>query len=135
MSPSHPLAALLDTHLALWTALGSSRLPDAVTQAMADPAFHPRYSVASIWEVVIESALGRRDFAVDTASLRRGLRAGGWKEIEIAAPHVLGVAVLPPLHADPFDRFLLAQAGVEGLPHWSADAAILAFGGPAANPE
>ena len=133
--PHHPPAALLDTHLVLWAALGSSRLPDAVTHALADPAFRPCYSVASIWEVVIKSALGRQDFAVDAAALRRGLRAGGWEEIEIAAPHVLGVAALPPLHADPFDRLLLAQARAEGLPLWSTDAAVLAYGGPAASPE
>ena len=135
MSPPHPPAALLDTHLVLWAALGSSRLPEAVARALADPAFRPCYSVASIWEVVIKSALGRRDFEIDAAALRRGLRAGGWEEIGIAAPHVLGVAALPPLHADPFDRLLLAQARAEGLPLWSADAAVLAYGGPAASPE
>ena len=136
MSPtgpaSAPAAALLDTHLVLWAALGSARLPDRAARALADPGFRPCYSVASLWEVVIKSGLGRADFAVDAAALRRGLRAGGWEEIEVAAPHVLGVAALPPLHADPFDRVLLAQARAEGLPLWSVDAAVLGYGAPAA---
>ena len=127
-------AALLDTHLVLWAALGSDRLPEGAARALADPAFRPCYSVASLWEVVIKSGLGRAGFAVDAAALRRGLRAGGWEEIEVAAAHVLGVAALPPLHADPFDRLLLAQARAEGLPLWTADGAVLAYGAPAAAP-
>ena len=133
-APAPVRAALLDTHLVLWAALGSPRLPPAAARALADPAFRPCYSVASLWEVVIKSALGRADFEVDAAALRRGLRAGGWEEIEVSAPHVLGIAALPDRHADPFDRLLLAQARAEGLPLWTQDAAVLAYGAPAAAP-
>ena len=133
MSPADAEAssALLDTHLLLWAATGSSRLPGTVAEALGRTAFRPAFSVASVWEVVIKSGLGRADFMVDAAALRRGLLASGYEELAIAAPHVLGVGALPPLHADPFDRLLLAQARAEGLPLWSADAAVLAYGPPA----
>ena len=124
--------ALLDTHLVLWAAAGAPRLPDPVAERLSDPGFTPVYSVASLWEVVIKSGLGRADFRVDAHALRRGLRAGGWEELAVAAPHVLGVGALPPLHADPFDRLLLAQATVEGLGLWTVDGAVLAYGPPAA---
>jgi PIN domain nuclease of toxin-antitoxin system len=122
---------LLDTHLLLWAATGSDRLPPRSAAYLADPAARPAYSVASLWEVVIKAGLGRADFAVDAHALRRGLRAGGWEEIAVAAPHVLGVAALPPRHADPFDRLLLAQARAEGLPLWTSDAGVLGYGAPA----
>ena len=124
--------ALLDTHLVLWAAAGSARLPAAVAERLGDPSFVPVYSVASLWEVVIKSALGRPDFRVDAHALRRGLRAGAWEELAIGAPHVLAVGTLAALHADPFDRLLLAQATAEGLPFWTQDGAVLAYGAPAA---
>ena len=125
-------SALLDTHLLLWAATGSPRLPAGARAALADARFRPVFSVASLWEVTIKAGLGRADFRVDAAALRRGLLAGGYDELPIRADHVLRVARLPPHHADPFDRVLLAQAAAEGLPLWTADAAVLRYGAPAA---
>ena len=124
-------AALLDTHLILWAATGDARLPPALAAALARPDFRPVYSVASLWEVVIKAGLGRADFDVDAAALRRGLVAGGYEELPILAPHVVAVGALPRLHADPFDRLLLAQARAERLPLWTVDAEVLAYGAPA----
>ena len=124
-------SALLDTHLLLWAATGSDRLPGGVAAALARPRFRPVFSVASLWEVVIKSGLGRADFRLDPAALRRGLLAGGYEELAVAAPHVLGVGALPPQHGDPFDRLLLAQARAEGLALWTVGEAVLAYGAPA----
>ena len=55
----------------------------------------PTFSVASLWELVIKQALGRPDFRVEPAVLRRALLEGGCQQ-------------LSPLHRDPFDRLLLA---------------------------
>ena len=125
------IRALLDTHLLLWAAMGSPRLPATVSQFLDDPAVEPVFSVASIWEVVIKSGLDRPDFTVDPQALRRGLVAAGYIELPIEAPHALAVALLPKLHADPFDRMLLAQARVEALPLLTVDEAVLAYGAPA----
>jgi PIN domain nuclease of toxin-antitoxin system len=46
--------------------------------------------------------------------LRRGLLDNGWRELAISSEHAVATLALPPLHKDPFDRMLLAQAGVEG---------------------
>ncbi len=63
-------------------------------------------------------------------SLRRTLLDGGFLEIPITADHVLAVGSLPPLHRDPFDRLLLAQAEREGLLLITADQTVARYPGP-----
>jgi PIN domain nuclease of toxin-antitoxin system len=121
---------LIDTHLLLWAAASPERLGEAATALMADPENALYFSVASLWEVAIKSSLGREDFQVDTARLRRGLVDNGYIELPIVAGHAIAVADLPHLHRDPFDRILIAQAKHEGLLLLTADARIAAYGGP-----
>jgi PIN domain nuclease of toxin-antitoxin system len=87
------------------------------------------FSVCSIWEIAIKGALGRPDFKVDPVRLRRGLLEGGAQELTITSAHALATADLPPIHKDPFDRLLIAQAHVEGLTLLTSDAAVGQYGG------
>lgn len=80
------------------------------------------YSVACLWEIKIKNGANRHDFQVDTERLRDGLRKVGFRELAIEAEHVL--LVLPSYHRDPFDRIMVAQAGVEGLALLTADATL-----------
>jgi PIN domain nuclease of toxin-antitoxin system len=121
---------LLDTHILLWAAYEPARLSDAARRMLTDPNNNLYFSVASLWEVAIKSALGRPDFAVDVAKLRLGLVANDYNELPVESAHVLRLPTLPPLHADPFDRILLAQAMAEGHVLLTADAKVLAYGGP-----
>lgn len=121
---------LIDTHLLLWAAASPERLSDAAMALMADPDNAPHFSVASLWEVVIKSSLGREDFQVDAARLRRGLVDNGYTELPITAGHAIAVADLPHLHRDPFDRILIAQARYEGLLLLTADTRITDYDGP-----
>jgi PIN domain nuclease of toxin-antitoxin system len=59
--------------------------------------------------------LGRADFNVDPHRLRKMLVVHGYTELPVTADHTLKVDSLPPLHKDPFDRLLLAQARAEGM--------------------
>lgn len=97
---------------------------------MADPENVLHFSVASLWEVVIKSGLGRKDFRADAMRLRRGLVDNGYVELPIIAGHTIAVADLPPLHRDPFDRILVAQAKYEGLLLLTADEQVAAYAGP-----
>ena len=121
---------LLDTHILLWAAYEPARLSANARAMLTDPNNTLYFSVASLWEVVIKSALGRPDFAVDAAELRLGLVANEYNELAIESSHVLRLPTLQPLHADPFDRILLAQAMAEGQVLLTADAKVLAYGGP-----
>lgn len=121
----------MDTHVLLWAAQDSPSLSAEAREIIDDRANNVLMSVASFWELVIKNGLGRADFRVDAARLReRALRAG-LGELPIRATHVLDVGELPPVHADPFDRILLAQARVEDLILLTSDHKVLEYGSPA----
>ena len=121
---------LPDTHLLVWLSDGSSALSSAAVVLLSDPGNEIVFSVASLWEVAIKFALGRPEFDVDPRILRRGLLDNGFVELAVTAQHALETISLPPIHKDPFDRLLVAQATVEGLTLLTADATILRYPGP-----
>lgn len=121
---------LLDTHLLLWAADGLERLPADAQTLMNDTDNVLIFSVASLWEIVIKRGLGRDDFKVDPRVLRRGLLDNGYEELSILSEHAVAVDTLPPIHKDPFDRMLVAQAIVEGITLLTADAQVAAYPGP-----
>ena len=120
---------LLDTHLLLWSAFAVERIPQATVRRLSDPGNALWFSAASIWEVAIKRALDRPDFRVDPGVLRAGLLANGYQELPVEGPHCLGLATLPPLHGDPFDRMLVVQAAAEGMVLLTADRMVAAYGG------
>lgn len=119
---------LLDTHILLWAASGSPRLGDTARALIGEPANTLLFSAASLWEVAIKATLGRPDFRADARLLRRGLLDNGYEELPITSLHAAAVADLPPIHRDPFDRLLLAQARQEGVLLLTADHALAAYG-------
>ena len=86
-----------------------------------NPATDLVYSAASLWEVAIKKGLGRADFDVDPRILRRALLDNGYTELAVTGAHAVEVDLLPPIHKDPFDRILVAQARVEGMTLLTAD--------------
>jgi PIN domain nuclease of toxin-antitoxin system len=125
------VAYLLDTHLLLWAAQDSPKLSATSRALLTSDREQVYFSVANIWEVVIKSGLGRSNFRVDAERLRSAALLAGYDELPIRGAHVLAVDDLPGLHGDPFDRILLAQAGVEQLQLLTVDRAVLAYGRPA----
>lgn len=127
---------LLDTQLLLWSggwlvsAGGGSRLSAEAITLIADEDNEPVFSPISIWEVAIKTALGRADFAVDPRALRRGLLDNGYHELAITSAHAAAVGDLQPLHKDPFDRLLIAQAMVEGFILLTTDGLVAQYPGP-----
>ena len=121
---------LLDTHLLIWAMGEPARLGPALRELLEDPRHTLCFSVASLWELVIKASLAREGFQVQPFLLRRTLLDGGFLEIPITADHVLALGSLPPLHRDPFDRLLLAQAEREGLLLITADRTVARYPGP-----
>jgi PIN domain nuclease of toxin-antitoxin system len=120
---------LLDTHLLLWSAGQPERLSRQARVLLEAPENELFFSAASVWEVVIKRGLGRSDFKVDPRLLRRGLLDNGYGELRVGSEHVVAVETLPPIHKDPFDRILIAQATVEGIVLLTADATVAQYGG------
>ncbi len=121
---------LLDTHLLLWAAQGIEYLPLNAQILMSEPENELFFSVASLWEIVIKCGLGRDDFQVDPRVLRRSLLDNGYHELPILSAHVEAIASLPPIHKDPFDRLLIAQAISEGITLLTADIQVAKYPGP-----
>ncbi len=121
---------LLDTHLLLWAAGEPDRLSAEARNLLQDPLNDLTFSAASLWEIAIKRGLGRPDFRVEPRVLRRGLRDHGYRELPIAADHALAVELLPPIHKDPFDRILLAQAMIEGITLLTADPVVARYPAP-----
>ncbi len=121
---------LLDTHLLLWAAAAPERLSPQTRSLLDEPAHELAFSAASMWEVTSKAGLGRDDFRVDASMLLRGLLAHGYREVPVTAGHALALSALPPLHRDPFDRILIAQARVEGFTLLTTDATVARYGAP-----
>jgi PIN domain nuclease of toxin-antitoxin system len=118
---------LLDTHLLLWAAEGEAYVPDGALRLMSDPDNELLFSAASLWEIAIKSTLQRADFRVDVRLLRRSLLDNGYLELPVRSEHVTGIPGLPPLHKDPFDRLLVAQAIAEGVILLTNDAILAGY--------
>jgi PIN domain nuclease of toxin-antitoxin system len=102
---------LLDTHVFLWWRADSRELKTATREAIASAEL-VFVSAATAWEAGIKVALGRLRIP-DTISA--GIADSGFEELPITVGHAEAAAALPPLHADPFDRMLVAQARLERL--------------------
>jgi PIN domain nuclease of toxin-antitoxin system len=121
---------LLDTHLLLWAAGAPDRIPAKYRRLISDEQNELLFSAASIWEVAIKSGLDRKDFRVDARLLRRGLLDNSYTELPIRSEHVVGIIGLPPIHRDPFDRLLVAQATLEGVTLLTLDPVVAQYPGP-----
>lgn len=121
---------LLDTHLLLWAAGTPERLSAEARLLIESTDNELFFSAASLWEIAIKRGLGRADFQVDTRLLRRGLFDNGYSELPIGSEHAVEIENLPPIHRDPFDRMLVAQAMVEGVLLLTSDALIAQYSGP-----
>ena len=118
---------LLDTHILLWAAAEPEQLSNQAKALIEDPQNQLYFSTASLWEIAIKNKLGRADFKVDLPVLRRNLLDNGFQEIAINGAHTLALDTLPPIHKDPFDRILIAQANVEGITLMTADSAVVEY--------
>ena len=119
---------LLDTHILLWSAGQPDKLSDEARSLLLDTSNRLFFSAASIWEIVIKRGLGRDDFKVDPLRLLKQLVINGYEEVAVSSDHALAVEVLPPLHKDPFDRILIAQARTEGMLLMTADCQVSLYG-------
>jgi PIN domain nuclease of toxin-antitoxin system len=115
---------LLDTHALLWWLDGDDRLTPEATEAIAEAEL-VAVSAASAWEISIKQALGKLDGPVD---LSAELATNGFKELPVTVAHTVTAGALPPHHADPFDRMLIAQSRLEGLTLVSRDARFADYG-------
>jgi PIN domain nuclease of toxin-antitoxin system len=119
------LKILLDTHCWLWLCTEPERFSRTTLAELADPDTERLLSAASIWEIVIKHGIGKLPLPVAPQDfVPSRLSTTQTDVLPISAAHSLKVAELPDHHRDPFDRMLIAQASIEGLPVLTADKAL-----------
>jgi PIN domain nuclease of toxin-antitoxin system len=118
---------LLDTHIALWALADDPALAPAAREAIADADNAVHVSVASLWEIAIKHALGRGAVPFGASQAARHFADAGYRILDISAAHAITVESLPPLHADPFDRMLVAQSLAEPMRLVTHDRAVAAY--------
>ena len=118
---------LLDTNILLWLISTPERLGEPVRAAILDPTNDVLFSAASIWEIAIKAARRRADFSVRPDIVAEEARDIGFIELPVHASVASRVADLPPIHRDPFDRLLVAQAIAEPAILYTADARLPAY--------
>lgn len=127
------MAVLVDTNCLLFALLTPERLSQRARRVLENRGTALVWSAASTWEVVVKTRLGKLELGGDVATvLAEQLLHMGMRILPVEQAHSLRVATLPDVdwvdatgsprrHADPFDRLLVAQALVEGLPILSSD--------------
>ncbi|UEM06836.1 type II toxin-antitoxin system VapC family toxin (plasmid) [Skermanella rosea] len=121
---------LLDTHIALWAIIDSPNLTARIRELIIDPGNIITVSTVSVWEIAIKHALARgkpTDMPISGAEALHYFRAAGYVLLNISPEHAAAVEQLPDLHADPFDRLLVAQSMVEPLRLLTHDAKVAAY--------
>lgn len=127
------MTVLVDTNGLLFALLAPDRLSPRARRILEDRSSALVWSAASTWEVVVKAGLGKLDLGGDVATvLGEQILRMGMRILPVEQAHCLRVATLPDVgwidgsglsrrHADPFDRLLVAQALVEGLPILTSD--------------
>lgn len=121
---------LLDTNVLLFVAIWPERLSAAARAALDEAAGGIAFSPVSIFEVALKFMQGKPSFPIDPRLMRHSFLEAGYIESVLTARHAAAVADLPKLHGDPFDRLLLAQARVEGIPLLTVDKKLAAYPAP-----
>ena len=119
---------ILDTHVLIWWADDSMELSRRARSLLTDMKTPLQWSSASTWEMAIKVGRGKlrlpepvRDYVVGR------LDRLGIESVLVEHHHAARVADLPPHHADPFDRLLVAQAQIFGVPILSVDEKLRAY--------
>ena len=121
---------LLDTQIAIWALTDTRRLNERAKTLIADYANDVFVSAVSVWEIAIKFALGKRSgdppFSGEVAL--DAFLVAGFQMLNVTPRHAASLDGLPPLHGDPFDRMLIAQALSEPLRLLTADRTLAAYG-------
>jgi PIN domain nuclease of toxin-antitoxin system len=121
---------LIDSQAFLWMGSSPDRLSPRSIEAIMNESTRRLVSYATLWELAIKVSLGKlvlREASFETL-ISEGLAALQAELLAIEPKHIQQVASLPFHHRDPFDRMLIAQAQVEGIPIISSDLAFDAYG-------
>lgn len=112
---------LLDTHMFIWSIQGSLKLKTDTKNIIRDKSNLVFLSIVSAWEIAIKVMLKKLQLDIPLTKIFENLE---FEILPIKLEHILVLLKLPPVHKDPFDRMLVAQAKSEKLILLSEDSKI-----------
>ena len=120
------MRVLLDAHALLWWATTrGSRLSERARELLADGSTDALVGAGALYEISIKAQVGRLELPASAdVYLPRLLRRFAFGVLPVGEDHALRAGTLPMIHRDPWDRLLVAQAQIEGIPIVTADPAI-----------
>jgi PIN domain nuclease of toxin-antitoxin system len=119
---------LVDTQCFLWMTAAPKRFGPSTRRLLQSQTTTLFFSAASAWEIAIKHGLGKLALPeAPSAYVEDRLRRTRTTALPVSVAHALRVAELPPLHRDPFDRLLVAQAQLERLSVLTADPQLAAY--------
>ncbi len=122
------MTLLLDTHVFLWFVADDPKLPPRHRAEILDPGNAVCLSVASVWEAVVKHGLGKLTLPAPPALWMPAMRsAHGIGALPIDEDAFAALAGLPPLHRDPFDRMIVAQARHHRMTIATVDPLVMAY--------
>ncbi len=121
---------LLDTHAFIWWDSDQTQLLSRALAAFLNPSNKLFLSLVSVWEMQIKAQLGKPALRLPLRDLVDDHRRKGLLIAHIEVDDALGLAELPLLHGDPFDRLLISQARRGGLRLVSRDSLIAGYDVP-----
>ena len=119
---------LLDSHVLLWALYEPERLPAHVQDIVSDMSNELFVSLATVWELANKAAVHRLPLAGSSVErMIERMEQLGVIFLPITQSNIVAAATLPPFHADPFDRMLIAQAQAHTLALLTKDAEIAKY--------
>ncbi len=120
--------ALLDTHTFLWWVAGAPQLSKTEKDFITNPDNKIFFSAASAWEIVIKIGTSKLTLPEESDFyITSRLISNRFQILPIELSHTLQIAKLPDLHRDPFDRIIIAQSQVTGMPILTIDRLIVQY--------
>lgn len=119
---------LMDTHVFVWATMTPQKLSASVQTIFQDPLNSIFLSIVSVWEMQIKIQTGKFAFP-DTLDkvIMNQRRQNAIRLFQINTKHIYGLANLPFLHKDPFDRLLISQSIAANIPLITDDAQIVKY--------
>lgn len=119
---------LIDTHCWIWALLATERLNDEAKALLDDGENTAIFSTVSAAEIGVKVSIEKLQLPrAATEFVKSEVEEAGMRTLPLYMHHALRVAELPLHHRDPFDRLLVAQAQMEGLPLMTADPKLVAY--------
>jgi PIN domain nuclease of toxin-antitoxin system len=119
---------LLDTHALIWAVEDPRSLSPVVRRRIEAGRNRVFVSMASLWEIAVKESTGKlRTMRPLDVFLEDALELHGFEQLGVQIDHAIRLAKLPPLHGDPFDRMLVAQAIEERCTLVTRDRALQAY--------